>query len=101
MCEVAAATGRSKSWVHRHVSLYRAGGDAAIVPRRRCPKERAQSDRPAIEDLIVSWRKHLVDEGYDAGAATFRWHLRLGRWKYLAAFPVMVALAAMRRQPQN
>jgi hypothetical protein len=29
MRAVAAATGRSKSWVHRHVALYRAGGQEA------------------------------------------------------------------------
>jgi len=28
--DVAAATGRSKSWVHRHVVLFRAGGAAAL-----------------------------------------------------------------------
>ncbi len=35
---VAAATGRSKSWVHRHGALYRAGGDEALVPKKRGPK---------------------------------------------------------------
>ena len=31
--DVAAATGRSKSWVHRHVMLFRAGGHAASHQR--------------------------------------------------------------------
>ena len=30
---VAASTGRSKSWVHRHEMLYRAGGEAALTFR--------------------------------------------------------------------
>ena len=38
--DVAAATGRSKSWVHRHVALYRAGGEEALVPKKRGPKVR-------------------------------------------------------------
>ena len=29
---VAQATGTSKSWVHRHVQLYRAGGEIALMP---------------------------------------------------------------------
>ncbi len=32
---VAAATGRSKSWVQRHVALYRNGGDEALAPLKR------------------------------------------------------------------
>jgi transposase InsO family protein len=28
--DVAASTGRSKSWVHRHVQLYKEGGEAAL-----------------------------------------------------------------------
>jgi hypothetical protein len=35
---VAAATGRSKSWVQRHVALYQAGGDEALTVRKRGPK---------------------------------------------------------------
>jgi hypothetical protein len=30
---VSAATGRSKSWVHRHRTLYRAGGGEALVSK--------------------------------------------------------------------
>jgi transposase InsO family protein len=72
---VAAATGRSKSWVQRHVSLYRAGGEAALVPRKRGPKVPANLTSAVFEDQIVAWRKYLSEDGLDAGARTIRWHL--------------------------
>jgi transposase InsO family protein len=72
---VAAATGRSKSWVQRHVSLYRAGGEAALVPKKRGPKVPPNLTSPALEDAIVAWRKYLSEDGLDAGARTIHWHL--------------------------
>ena len=72
---VAAATGRSKSWVQRHVALYRVGGDEALTPRKRGPKVPANLTSPALEDQIVAWRKRLAEEGLDAGARTIHWHL--------------------------
>jgi hypothetical protein len=72
---VSAATGRSKSWVQRHVALYRFGGDEALVPRRRGPKVPANLTAAALEDEIVAWRKRLADEGLDAGARTILWHM--------------------------
>src|ERR1700689_1003834 len=78
MRAVAAATGRSKSWVQRHVSLYRDGGEAALTPRRRGPKVPANLTPAALEDEIVAWRKRLAGDGLDAGARTIRWHLSEG-----------------------
>ncbi len=72
---VAAATGRSKSWVQRHVSLYREGGDQALVPLRRGPKVPANLTSAVLEDKIVGWRKRLAEDGLDAGARTIAWHL--------------------------
>jgi len=72
---VATATGRSKSWVHRHVALYRTGGDDALTPRRRGPKVPANLTAAAVEDEIVAWRKRLAGDGLDAGARTIHWHL--------------------------
>src|ERR1017187_6951987 len=72
---VATATGRSKSWVHRHVALYRTGGDDALTPRRRGPKVPANLTAAAGEDEIVAWRKRLAGDGLDAGARTIHWHL--------------------------
>ena len=57
---VAAATGRSKSWVQRHGTLYRAGGDEALVPLKRGPKVPANLTAARVEDKIVAWRKRLA-----------------------------------------
>jgi transposase len=72
---VASSTGRSKSWVHRHVSLYRSGGDAALVPKRRGPKRAPNQTAPDLEDEIVEIRKRLGETGFDAGARTISYHL--------------------------
>jgi transposase InsO family protein len=75
---VAVATGRSKSWVHRHVALYQAGGDEALKPRKRGPKVPPNLTAAALEDEIVAWRKRLDDDGLDAGARTILWHMTQG-----------------------
>ncbi len=75
MRAVAAATGRSKSWVHRHVALYQAEGDEALEPRKRGPKVPANLISSDVEDEIVAWRKRLAEDGLDAGARTIAWHL--------------------------
>lgn len=72
---VAAATGRSKSWVHRHVALYRSGGDEALIPLKRGPKVPANLTSATLEDQIVALRKRLAEDGLDAGARTISWHL--------------------------
>jgi transposase InsO family protein len=72
---VAAASGRSKTWVHRHVALYRTGGEEALSPGKRGPRVPANLTSAAWEDEIVSWRKRLSENGLDAGARTIHWHL--------------------------
>jgi transposase InsO family protein len=72
---VAASTGRSKSWVARHVALYREGGDEALEPKKRGPVSAKNRTSALIEDAIVAMRKQLSDEGWDAGARTIQWHL--------------------------
>ena len=72
---VAASTGRSKSWVGRHVALYREGGDEALTPLKRGPATALNRTTPDIEDAIVALRKRLDEGGYDAGARTIRYHL--------------------------
>jgi transposase len=72
---VAVATGTSKSWVHRHVQLYRAGGQEALEPQRRGPRRPPALTAPGVEDEIVWWRKHLDEAGFDAGARTIHYHL--------------------------
>jgi transposase InsO family protein len=72
---VAASTGRSKSWVARHVQLYREGGEAALAPKKRGPVTAKNRTSALVEDVIVAMRKELNDEGWDAGARTIQWHL--------------------------
>ena len=74
--EVARAVGRSKSWVQRHVALYREGGEAALAMRRRGPQSADNRTDPAVEDLVVGLRKELDEFGVDAGARTIAHHLR-------------------------
>jgi transposase InsO family protein len=72
---VAASTGRSKSWVGRHVQLYREGGDEALEPKKRGPVTAKNRTSAVVEDAIVAVRKQLDDHGWDAGAKTIQWHL--------------------------
>jgi transposase len=72
---VAASTGRSKSWVQRHVALYPEGGDEALVPRKRGPASARNRTASDVEDAIVAMHKELVEQDYDAGARTLRYHL--------------------------
>ena len=72
---VAASTGRSKSWVARHVALYREGGDEALTPRKRGPAVGPRRTSPELEDEIVGLRKWLCESGFDAGAKTIAYHL--------------------------
>jgi transposase InsO family protein len=73
--QVATATGRSKSWVHRHVALYRDGGAAALAPQRRGPKVSPNQTSAEVEGAVVALRKELSELGLDAGARTIAFHL--------------------------
>lgn len=54
---------------------YEAEGDAGLVPRSRAPITVANRTSGEVEDLIVTWRKKLDDQGLDAGPETIKWHL--------------------------
>ncbi len=73
--EVARVHGVSKSWVSELVRRYRAGGYDALEPRSRRAHTRPNRTPDEIEDAIVRIRKHLADDGFDAGARTIHWHL--------------------------
>lgn len=75
--EVARAHGVSKSWVAKLVVRYRAGGYDAITPRSKAAKRVANRSSAELEDLVVTIRKQLADEGFDAGAQTIHYHLSL------------------------
>jgi transposase InsO family protein len=73
--QVASATGRSKSWVHRHVMLFRAGGETGLVPGKRGPKVAPNQTPAEVEGAVVALRTQLVELGLDAGATTIGFHL--------------------------
>ena len=75
MREVARAHGVSKSWVSVLVARYRQGGDRALEARSRRPHTTPRRTPDVVEDEIVELRKTLLEEGFDAGAETIRWHL--------------------------
>lgn len=75
--EVARAHGVSKSWVAQLLARYRAGGYEAVTPRSKAAKKVANRSSPELEDRVVTIRKELADDGFDAGAQTIHYHLSL------------------------
>jgi transposase InsO family protein len=77
--EVARSHGVSKSWVGELVRRYRQGGYEALRAGSRAPHRTPHKVPAPIENRIVELRKHLVDRGFDAGAATIQAYLRRER----------------------
>lgn len=73
--EVAGAHGVSKSWVAKLVGRYRTGGYEAIAPRSKAPHRIPHRTPFELEDEIVSLRKELLEQRFDAGASTIHYHL--------------------------
>jgi transposase InsO family protein len=73
--EVARDYGVSRQRVRELVRRFDAEGEAAFEPRSRRPRGSPLRTPGALEDEIVELRKHLADEGLDAGAHTIAYHL--------------------------
>ncbi len=73
--DVAAAHGVSKSWVGKVIDRYRAGGYDAIGPQPRIATRIANRTANDVEERIITIRKQLLDDGFDAGAQTIHYHL--------------------------
>lgn len=73
---VASSLDMSKSWVAKQVARFRAGGYDALVPRSKAPHRRPSQTSVELENEIVTLRKHLDEEGHDAGPLTIQYHLR-------------------------
>ncbi len=73
--EVARDYGVSRRWVHELVRRFEAEGDAGLEPRSRRPLRSPQQTSARVENEIVEIRKHLAEEGLDAGAHTIAFHL--------------------------
>ncbi len=52
-----------------------AEGEVGLEPRSRAPRRVPNRTSVLVEDLVVSIRKDLTEQGLDAGAETIRWHL--------------------------
>jgi len=73
--EVARDYGVSRRWVHELVRRFEHEGEAGLEPRSRRPRASPHRISESLEDEIVELRKHLADEGLDAGAHTIAVHL--------------------------
>jgi transposase InsO family protein len=73
--EVARDYGVSRRWVHELIKRYDAGGDAGLEPRSRRPRTSPHQTSVELEEEIIDLRKHLADQGLDAGAHTIAFHL--------------------------
>jgi transposase InsO family protein len=67
---VARDYGVSRRWVHELVRRFQAEGEAGLEPRSRAPKASPHQITEELQQEIVELRKHLSDEGLDAGAHT-------------------------------
>jgi transposase InsO family protein len=73
--EFCRAHGIGRSFFYGLRARYRAEGDAALEPRSRAARRVANKTSLAVENRIVAMRKHLVDEGLDAGPASIAFWL--------------------------
>jgi transposase InsO family protein len=72
---VARDYGVSRRWVHELVKRFDTEGEAALAPRSRRPHSSPQRTPPAVEQDVIELRKHLAEQGLDAGAHTIAYHL--------------------------
>ena len=75
IAELAAAHGVHRSWLYKLLARYRQQGWAGLEPRSRRPLHSPTRITDRYEEAIVELRKHLTDDGFDAGAETIRYHL--------------------------
>jgi transposase len=101
---VARDYGVSRRWVHELVRRFQADGEAGLEPRSRRPRASPHRISEALEQEIVEFRKHLADEGLDAGAHTIAVHLerRHGRAPAVSTiWRVLSRLGFVTPQPQK
>ena len=73
--EVAARYGVHRAWVYKLKARYEAEGEAAFRPCSRRPKTSPGATPPETVELVLRLRKHLLEDGHDAGADTLGCHL--------------------------
>ena len=67
--------GISRQSFYKWRARYLEEGLDGLGERSRRPRRSPQRVSPAVEDLVVEYRKRLVEQGLDGGAATIHWHL--------------------------
>jgi transposase InsO family protein len=73
--ELAKAHEMSASWLFKLLARYRREGDAGLEARSRRPKHSPTRIVDRYEEEIVTLRKRLLDDGFDAGAESIHYHL--------------------------
>lgn len=98
--QVAKDYGVARSWVYELLKRFEVEGEAAFEPRSRKPHSNPRTTSHEVEERILFWRKHLCQQGFDAGAATIAYHLTLEQgsapaistiWKVLVRNNLIVA----------
>jgi transposase InsO family protein len=67
--------GISRQSFYKWRRRYLAEGLDGLHERSRKPVRSPHRVSPVFEDLVVEYRKRLVEQGLDGGAPTIRWHL--------------------------
>jgi transposase InsO family protein len=75
IAELAAAHDMSRSWLYKLLVRYRREGSAGLEARSRRPHRSPTRIADRYEEAIVTLRKQLSDDGFDAGAQTIHYHL--------------------------
>lgn len=72
---LARDLGVSRKTIYKWKARYGEEGLAGLEPRSRRPTRSPGRVAVGVEDRIVELRKHLAEEGLDAGPDTIGWHL--------------------------
>ena len=73
--ETARTYGVSQGWISRLMARYQTDGEAAFEPLPRTPKTSPAATPAPVVEQVLALRKHLSEQGLDAGAETIAWHL--------------------------
>jgi transposase InsO family protein len=75
VAELAASHGVHRSWIYKLIARYRAEGEAGLAPRSRRPRHSPSKTSQTFVGEILTLRKQLSKDGFDAGAQTIHTHL--------------------------
>jgi transposase InsO family protein len=75
VAEFCRREGVSRDTFYRWRRRFLTEGLEGLTPRSTRPKSSPARTPLAIEDLVISLRKELDDQGADVGSATIQWHL--------------------------